>query len=312
MYKFTWYLMIMFGLVLSACAPVVTKAESDPSFQTINVTTTTGMITDLVKNIGGERVTVTGLMGAGVDPHLYKASERDVIALQEADMIFYNGLHLEAGMATVLEKLAERRPVVAVSDSIDRSELLAPPEFQGAYDPHIWFDVQMWMKAAEKVQASLSEFDPQYKDVYQANMEQYLAELQELDAYVRSQAARLPEDQRVLVTAHDAFNYFGRAYGFEVKGLQGISTQSEASTADVQALAEFIASRKIPAIFVESSVPQRNIEAVQASVQAKGWQVVIGGSLYSDAMGDAGTIEGTYTGMIRRNIDTIVSALLGQ
>jgi manganese/zinc/iron transport system substrate-binding protein len=270
------------------------------------------MITDIVQNIGGERVSVSGLMGAGVDPHLYKASAGDVRRMAQADVIFYGGLHLEAAMATVLERVGDTRKTVAVTGGIDRALLLAPPQFAGAYDPHVWFDVTMWMRAAETVRDTLVEMDPGSAEPYRRNADAYLARLKELDQYVRDQAARVPAGQRVLITAHDAFNYFGRAYGFEVRGLQGISTAAEASTADLQALADFIAARRIPALFVETSVSQRNLEAVQAAVQARGFNVRIGGELFSDAMGSPGTPEGTYAGMVRHNIDTIVTALLEQ
>jgi manganese/zinc/iron transport system substrate-binding protein len=273
--------------------------------------TTIGMITDIVQIVGGERVQVTGLMGPGVDPHLYKASERNVILLGQADLIFYNGLHLEAQMGRVLERMQGYHvKTVAVTDGIDRKLLLAPPEFEGAYDPHVWFDVTLWMKAVEGVRDALVEVDPTHAELYKANAGSYLAELEELNEYVKAQADQVPSEGRVLITAHDAFNYFGRAYGFEVKGLQGISTASEAGTADVQDLADFIAENQIRAIFVESSVPQRNIEAVQAAVHARGFDVQIGGELFSDAMGDPGTPAGTYIGMVRHNIDTIVTALL--
>lgn len=303
-------LLILGTLALSACAPGASQAAEDLSQRQIRVTTTTGMIADMVRNIGGERVVVTALMGAGVDPHLYKASEGDVRALEAADVIFYNGLHLEAGLSGVLERMADRQTVVAVSDSINRERLLAPPEFAGSYDPHIWFDVTLWMTAAQTVCDTLTKIDPQNGEIYLQNRDSYLAELQKLHEYVLDQAAKLPEQRRVLVTAHDAFNYFGRAYGFEVRGLQGISTEAEAGTADLQNLAEFVTARQIPAIFIETSVSQRNIQAVQAAVQARDWNVQIGGSLFSDAMGSPGTPEGTYPGMVRHNIDTIVEALL--
>jgi manganese/zinc/iron transport system substrate-binding protein len=248
-------------------------------------------------------------MGAGVDPHLYKASEGDVTRLAQADVVFYNGLHLEAAMGEVLERMHGRVKTVAVTDGIARDQLLAPPEFKGQFDPHVWFDVTFWMQATEKVRDTLAEMDPASAGRYQDNARAYLAELEELHEYVKTRAASVPAEQRVLITAHDAFNYFGRAYGFEVRGLQGISTATEAGTADVQSLAEFIADRKIRAIFVESSVPQRTIEAVQMAVRARGFDVKIGGQLFSDAMGNAGTPEGTYIGMVRHNIDTIVNAL---
>lgn len=296
-------------LILSACA---TETNSNTSGK-LNVVTTTGMIGDIVKNVGGDYVEVISLMGPGVDPHLYKASEGDVQRLQNANLIFYNGLHLESQMGEVLEKMNEFGvTTVAVTDLIDRSLLNAPPEFKGNYDPHVWFDVSMWMKAVEQVRETLVETDPVHKSEYEANAEAYLNQLAELHQYVLNQAQTIPAEKRVLITAHDAFNYFGEAYGFDVRGLQGISTEAQAGTADVQDLVSFIVEKQIPAIFVESSVPQRNIEAVQAAVQDQGFNVVIGGSLFSDAMGTAGTPEGTYIGMVTHNIDTIVNALSGK
>lgn len=306
-------LMAVLVIVATAACQAPGGGNTDLSQRTINVVTTIGMITDIVQNVGGERVQATGLMGPGIDPHLYKASEGDVARLQQADIIFYNGLHLEAQMGGVLERMADGRiRTVAVTDPIDRAVLLAPPEFKGNYDPHAWFDVTLWMKATEQVRDTLAEADPGSAALYQANAERYLGELADLHAYVQAQADRVPADKRVLITAHDAFNYFGRAYGFEVRGLQGISTESQASTSDVQGLADFITEREIPAIFVETSVPQRTIEAVQAAVRDRGFDVQIGGSLFSDAMGNPGTPEGTYIGMVRHNIDTIVGALLGE
>jgi manganese/zinc/iron transport system substrate-binding protein len=268
------------------------------------------MISDIVENVGGERVEVTGLMGPGIDPHVYKATAGDVQAMEQADVIFYNGLHLEAAMAGVLERMQDRRTVVAVTDGIDRGLLIAPEQFEGAYDPHVWFDVTLWMQAVQTVRDTLSEMDPGGADLYHKNAEAYLEELNQLHAYVQEQAGRVPAEKRVIITAHDAFNYFGRAYGFEVRGLQGISTATEASTADVQQLANFIVERGIPAIFIESSVSERNVEAVQAAARAQGFDVKIGGELFSDAMGNPGTPEGTYIGMVRHNIDTVVDALL--
>lgn len=300
------------ALALTGCATPVARSQEDLSRRPIRAVTTIGMISDIVRNVGGQRVQVIGLMGPGVDPHLYKATEGDVIRLLEADVVFYNGLHLEAKMGDVLERMRSRTRTVAVTDCIDRSLLLAPPQFEGAYDPHVWFDVTLWMKAVECVRNTLIDMDPGSANLYRANAQAHLAQLADLHAYVQAQAARLPPEQRVLITAHDAFNYFGRAYGFEVRGLQGISTATEAGTADVQHLADFIAQRKIRAIFVESSVSPRTIEAVQAAVQARGFNVRIGGQLFSDAMGNPGTPEGTYIGMVRHNIDTIVRALLGE
>lgn len=270
------------------------------------------MITDVVKNVGGDRVEVVGLMGPGVDPHLYKASAGDVQKLDSASLIFYNGLHLESKMGDLLNVGKYRDKTFAVTDAADRSLLLTPPEFEGQYDPHLWFDVTLWMKAVGKVRDVLSEFDSDNTLMYWSNAERYLAKLAELHEYVKAQVERVPSGQRVLVTAHDAFNYFGKAYGFEVRGLQGISTVTEAGIADVQGLATFIAERKIPAIFVESSVSTRSLEAVKAAVKSKGFEVEIGGELFSDAMGNEGTPEGTYIGMVRHNVDTIVKALVAE
>jgi manganese/zinc/iron transport system substrate-binding protein len=296
----------LIALAGAGCAP----PEPAASQGRLNVVTTVGMIRDVVQNVGGDHVHATGLMGPGVDPHLYKASEGDVRRLFRADVVFYGGLHLEAKMAEVLEEMGGRTRVVAVTDGIPRDRLLSPPEFQGSFDPHVWFDVKMWEMTVDTIASTLAAADPANAAAYRRNAAAYHARLDSLDAYVRAQAARVPRDQRVLVTAHDAFNYFGHAYGFQVRGLQGISTASEAGTGDVQALAEFIARRKIPAVFVESSIPRRTIEAVQEAVRDRGWDVRIGGSLYSDAMGNPGTPEGTYVGMVRHNIDTLVGALL--
>lgn len=301
--------LIIFAWLIAACAPAKAQ-QMDLSQRPIRAVATTGMVADVVRNVAGERVQLTQLMGSGVDPHLYKPSERNVIALADADVIFYSGLHLEAQMGKVFEKMQGRIRSVAVTETIDRAKLSAPPEFEGNYDPHVWFDVSLWMNTVDVVRDALIELDPAHGDTYRQNAADYLLQLQELDAYVRQQAARVPEDKRVLITAHDAFNYFGRAYGFDVRGLQGISTATEAGAGDVQSLAEFIAQRQIPAIFVESSVPPRTIEAVQAAVRSRDFDVQIGGELFSDAMGTPGTPEGTYIGMVRHNIDTIVGALI--
>ena len=304
-----WVVLLVIGL--AGCNRSSDRTTTDISQRTIRVVATIGMITDLAENIGGTRVQVTGLMGPGIDPHLYKASAGDVERLSGADLILYNGLHLEAKMGEVLEQMSGRTKTAAVAGRLAEEHLLTPPEFQGAHDPHVWFDVTLWIKAGEKVRDTLAEFDPTHAEQYRQNAKRYLEELAQLHEYVKTQAAMVPEQKRVLVTAHDAFNYFGRAYGFDVRGLQGISTASEAGTGDVQDLAQFIADRQIPAIFVESSVPQRNIEAVQAAVRSRGFDVKIGGELFSDAMGNKGTPEGTYVGMVRHNINTILAGLLG-
>ena len=275
----------------------------------LRVVATTGQVGDLVRNIGGSRVELSVLMGPGIDPHLYKASAGDVERLRRADLIFYNGLHLEAKMGEVLSRLGSRTPTYAVAEAIPEESLIAPPEFAGSHDPHVWLDVALWQIAATVVRDALIEQDAAHATGYQERAATYLSELVALDDYVRERAAGIPPARRVMITAHDAFNYFGRAYAIEVRGLQGISTVTEAGTADMRDLATFIAERRIPAMFVESSVPPKSIEAVQAAVRARGFAVAIGGELYSDAMGEAGTPAGTYTGMVRHNIDTIAKAL---
>lgn len=303
-------------LLVSGCgkpqgAGTVAPVPPDLSDRKIRVVATIGMIAEMVKQVGGERVEVEGLMGPGIDPHLYKASEGDVIRMASADIVVYNGLHLEGKMAGVFERMGNRIRTVAVTDGIDREKLLRPPEFEGAYDPHVWFDVTLWMDAVKTLEKALTGMDPAHGDFYRANGARYLKSLEILDRYVRREALIVSPRKRVLITAHDAFNYFGRAYGFQVRGLQGISTVAEAGAADIQALARLIVENEIPAVFVESSVPPRYIEALQEAVEARGFRVKIGGSLFSDAMGDPGTPEGTYIGMVRHNIDIIVSALAG-
>lgn len=300
-------LLLLLAFLLAACATPAPEADGK-----IRIVTTIGMLTDITQIVGGEHVSVQGLMGPGVDPHLYTASESDVTKLSEADVIIANGLFLEAQMDSILEQLAERKTVILVGETIDTNRLLESPVYADEFDPHIWFSVPLWMEAVKAVAEGLSAHDPAHAADYAANAAAYLVELETLNTYVHEQASRLTAEQRVLVTAHDAFSYFGREYGFEVLGLQGISTASEASAADVQNLAGFIAERQVPAIFVESSVPVRTVEALQAAVEARGFDVAIGGSLFSDAMGNWDTPEGTYIGMVRHNIDTIVNALLGE
>lgn len=309
MKKLTLTLLIL-SFLLSACGGGNNAADVPLADRQINIVATTGMIADIVVNVGGERVQVEALMGPGVDPHLYKPTASDVTKLENADVVFYNGLHLEGRMAEVFEKMVEAGSATfAVAAEVDPKLLLDSPQYEGQYDPHIWFDVTLWKFAVEKVAKELIALDPASSAVYEANAAAYLAQLDELDRYVRAQIASLPEGARVLVTAHDAFGYFGAQYGMEVRGLQGTSTAAEAGAADVQDLAAFLVERQIKAIFVESSVPPATIEAVQKATQAQGWDVQIGGQLFSDAMGQAGTPAGTYIGMVTHNVDTIVSAL---
>ncbi len=274
----------------------------------LNVVTTTTMITDLVKHIGGDNINLQGLMGSGVDPHLYKASEGDVTKLSNADIIFYNGLHLEGKLVEIFEKMKNKK-TVAIADAIDKNTLIGSDYFASNYDPHIWFDINYWKQVTEFVVKTLSNAAPEYKAAFEANGANYIQRLNKLNYELDSSIAIIPKEQRILVTAHDAFNYFGRSFGFEVVGLQGLSTATEAGVQDVQKLAAFIIEKNIKAIFVESSVPKRTIEALQAAVKSKDHEVNIGGTLYSDALGDAGTFKGTYIGMYEHNVNTIVDAL---
>jgi manganese/zinc/iron transport system substrate-binding protein len=267
------------------------------------------MIADAARAIGGPHVQVTGLMGPGVDPHLYKASEGDLSKLGDADLILYNGLNLEGKMGDVLVRMSRTRPTVAVTEAIPESLLREPPEFLGHYDPHVWFDVSLWERAVGRVRDALIEVDPRHRDDFTRAAATYADSLRELHRWVTETMATIPAERRVLVTAHDAFGYFGRAYATDVVGLQGISTVAEFGVADVRRLVDLIAQRGVKAVFIESSVPRRSIDAVVQGCRGRGHDVVVGGTLYSDAMGAEGTPEGTYVGMVRANVMTIVEAL---
>ena len=299
--KNTLYLLI--SLAIISC-----KNASEESGK-LKVVTTTSMLTDLVKNIGGDLIEVNGLMGAGVDPHLYKASEGDVNKLFQADIIFYNGLHLEGKLVDVFEKMAKTKLTVSLGGSLDKNELIGSEYFVSNYDPHVWFNIQFFKQFGDRVAETLAANDPVNAKKYQENNALYQDKLDALEVEVKSIIATLPKEKRILVTAHDAFNYFGKAYGFNVVGLQGLSTATEAGVQDVRRLSQFIIDNKVKAVFIESSVPRRTIEALQEAVLSKNHDVGIGGSLYSDALGNAGTIEGTYVGMFRANVKTIVEAL---
>lgn len=295
-------LLVLGTLVIPDC---VIAAE-----RKIRVTATVTMVNDLVQRVGGDRVEVQGLMGPGVDPHLYKATASDVIKLQQADVIFYSGLLLEGKMQDLFAKMARtKKHVYPVTEAIPPERLLEPPEFAGHYDPHVWFEVPIWELCVETVVKGLTEFDPEGKDHYEKRGREVHAQLQELHHWALNRSAELPKEKRILVTSHDAYNYFGRAYGFQVVGLQGISTVTEAGLADMAKLVDFIKEKKIKAIFVESSVPHNTIERI-----SKDAGVRIGGELFSDAMGTPGQIEngydlGTYEGMIKHNLNTIVEGL---
>lgn len=298
-------IIILTIIVLSSCNQQLKERKEGK----LRVVSTTGMIYDAVVNIAGDSVEAQALMGPGVDPHLYKATQGDLQRLTGADVVFYNGLHLEGKMGEVLEKLGRLKTVVAVADQIPGTELRQTPLFAGNYDPHIWFDVSLWKEAVKTVGKTLIEADSINAAVYQENMDAYLRELDALHNWVEEEIASIPANQRILITAHDAFGYFGDAYNIEVKGLQGVSTQSEFGLKDIAELVNLIVERQIKAVFVETSVSDRAINAVVDGCRQRGHDVVIGGKLYSDAMGEFGTEEGTYIGMVKANVNTIVSSL---
>jgi len=299
------FLILLITITFFGC-----KNDSKSKNGKLNIVTTTTMITDLLNNIGGDIINIQGLMGSGVDPHLYKASEGDVSKLANADVIFYGGLHLEGKLVEVFEKMEHQNiNTVALSDALDQNTLIGSEYFQGNYDPHIWFDLNYWQEITQYVVTKLSEAVPTHSSIFEANGKIYISQLEALKTKLKAIIETLPQEKRVLVTAHDAFNYFGKSFGFEVVGLQGLSTATEAGVQDVQKLATFIIKNNVKAIFVESSVPKRTIEALQAAVNSKGHDVAIGGTLFSDALGNAGTVEGTYLGMFEYNVTTIVNAL---
>ncbi|MDQ4077429.1 MAG: zinc ABC transporter substrate-binding protein [Chloroflexota bacterium] len=294
-------------LLLPACGPVDAGDEAEDG--QLNVVATTGQICDAVKNIGGDVIDLECLFGPGVDPHLYVPTEGDVNTLSEAEVIYYNGLHLEAQMVRVMDQMATRgKTVVAVAETLPPDQLL-DWDATAPYDPHVWNDPMLWSQGVAAIRDTLVDADPEHAERYRENAEEYLAEIAETHEYVRELLEQIPEERRVMITAHDAFGYFARTYGLEVRGLQGISTESEASTSDVQELADLIVERQIPAIFVETTVSPRTIEAVQAAVEAQGYEVEIGGELFSDALGSPDTPAGTYTGMLRHNAETVAEAL---
>lgn len=288
-----------------------TKSSTFQGEYPIQAIATVGMVADVVRNVGGEHVDVEQLMGSGVDPHLYKTTRDDVQKIMKADMVFYCGLLLEGKMTDTLIKVARSKPVIAVTEQLDETKLLEPEGFEGHYDPHVWMDVEAWSQTVDVVAEQLSEFDPAHADAYKANAESYKQKLQELDEYGKQSLGSIPAESRVLITSHDAFNYFGRAYNLEVLGVQGISTESEAGLQQINQLVDLIVERKISAVFVESSVPRKNIEALIEGASQKDHTVTIGGELYSDAMGQQGTYEGTYLGMLDHNITKVTRALGG-
>jgi manganese/zinc/iron transport system substrate-binding protein len=269
------------------------------------------MVADVVRNVGGDHVDVEQIMGAGVDPHLYKSTRDDVAIILSGDIVFYSGLLLEGKMSSVLEKLSKRQRVVAVTDDIDRMRLLSSQDSGDHFDPHVWMDVNLWSQTATRIADSLSELAPEHAEIFHDNLQTYQKRLSALDAYAKTAVETIPKESRLLVTSHDAFNYLGRAYGIEVVGIQGLSTESEAGLQHINNLVDTLVERNVHAVFIESSVSQKNVIALVDGARARGHSVKIGGELFSDAMGTQGTYEGTYIGMIDHNITTIVHALGG-
>lgn len=311
-----WPMCLVLALPLLGCGnraghehdkPKLAIASQYTGAYPIKTVATTGMVADLVRNVGGKKVAVEQLFGADVDPHLYQATDADTAKLASADAIFFSGLHLEGKMTEIFESLGRKRPCIGVADFLDPKGIRKDED--GAHDPHVWFDVSLWSKSASVVRDALAQFDPPNTAEYQANCDQYQKDLADLHTYARKRLQEIPAKQRVMITSHDAFQYFGNAYEIEVKGIQGISTASEASVAKITELVNFIVERKLKAVFVETSVNPRNMKALIEGCAKKGHKVVEGGTLFSDAMGPEGTKEGTYPGMMRHNVDTIVSAL---
>lgn len=313
MKRLTIALCVVMGLLLSACSPQPDRSEATTRTYPYKVAATVGMISDIVRQVAGDLATVEGIIGEGVDPHLYKPTRADVVSLEAADIIFYNGLLLEGKMGDILIKLSRSgKPIYAVTEAILEQGDYVLTDEEEYFDPHVWMDVSGWIRAVLVVRDALTAFNPENTETYQKNAGAYLKELEALDQYAREVLASIPEDQQVLVTAHDAFNYLGRAYGLEVRGIQGLSTESEAGVQDLERLIDFIVNNEIPAVFVETSVADKNVKALVEGARAQGHALRIGGSLFSDAMGPQDSYEGTYIGMIDHNVTTIARALGGE
>lgn len=292
-------------LLLVRCSPSGVKQREGK----LKVVTTTGMIYDAVINIAGDSVDAEALMGPGVDPHLYKATQGDLSKITSADLVLYNGLYLEGKMEEILERFGKQRPVVPLAAAIDTTKLRASATYQDEFDPHVWFDVSLWKEVVNEASLQLQKHDSLNSELYKKNTDVYLTKLDSLHKAVKEQTALIPEEHRILVTSHDAFGYFGDAYNIRVEGLQGISTVSEPGLKDISAMVDLIVETKVKAVFVETSVSAKSINAVVQGCKERGHDVVIGGSLYSDAMGEFGTFEGTYLGMVDSNVRKIVNAL---
>jgi manganese/zinc/iron transport system substrate-binding protein len=304
-------IMIIAGILILSVITHFLYNRQQPNTQKnkFTIVCTTSIIGDTLRQLVGDDADVTSLMGSDIDPHLYRAREHDIHTLASANLIIYNGLHLEGKLADVLHSMNRYVPTLCVADHLDRSRFIKSDEYETMYDPHIWFDVKIWIDAAIIIRDALMKHDPKHAKAYSARATAYLKELETLDAFINQQVSLLSPDQRILVTAHDAFHYFGRAYGFQVVALQGISTESEAGIKDVQELVEFIVTNKVRALFVEASIPERNIQAVLQAARARGFETALGDQLYSDALGPIGSGADTYIEMVKHNCNAIISAL---
>ena len=304
---------IIFRAVLSTIAACMASGvHAEISSYPYKITTTVGMVNDIVEVVAGEHAVCSNIIGEGIDPHLYRTTRSDINQLMTADVIFYSGLLLEGKMGAALETVGKRKPVYAVTELLDPEYLLTPPEFQGHSDPHVWMDVAAWSKAVDVVVAALSEQDPAHAKDYQERAAAYQLKLKSLNEYAVASISSIPENQRIMITAHDAFNYFGRAYGLQVLGIQGLSTESEAGLQDIRRLVDMLVKQQVQAVFTETSVSDKNVRALIEGAAAQGHTVIIGGLLFSDAMGPEGSYEGSYMGMLDHNITTVTRALGGK
>ncbi|WP_209125086.1 metal ABC transporter solute-binding protein, Zn/Mn family [Alkalihalobacillus sp. BA299] len=294
-------------LVGVGCSNGATTSTEEGENGTIDVVTTIAQIAEPLSVIGGDRIEVESLMGPSVDPHLYNPTQGDIATIEGADLIFYNGLNLEANMVEIFDSIAESKPVLAIGETLPKDELLE--EELGVVDPHVWFDIDLWKLALASAVEELKEYSPSDAEYFEENKQAYFAELDEINAEATEKLANIPEKQRIIVTAHDAFGYFGNKFSMEVVGLQGLSTEDEIGVSDINETISIIKEYKIPAIFVESSIDDRTIKSVIEGAASDGVTVELGGELFSDAMGEAGTDEGTYIGMYRHNVETIYNAL---
>jgi manganese/zinc/iron transport system substrate-binding protein len=302
-------LVLALSLVVSACGSNDGKADNNTSGDKINIVTTIAQIAEPLSVIGGDKVEVESLMGPGVDPHLYNATPGDIEKLESSDVIFYSGLHLEANMVKVFDEIGKSKPVLAIGEAAAKDKLLK--DGGGAIDPHIWFDLDLWQQAIGAATEELKKMSKDNADYFEANKVKYFAELEQLKKESKEKMALIPQEKRVLVTAHDAFGYFGRMQDIQVIGLQGLSTEDEIGLTDIDNTIKILVKHQVPAVFIESSINPASINAVIEGAKKAGLDVKLGGSLFSDAMGDSGTSEGTYIGMYRHNVDTIYKALSG-